>query len=232
MSTIKKFDSKTGMMVTFDQFHALRGDDGVGGYKNTDEWDHLPEIVNAYDSEADTRKHIARVNELLLKASQELIRRGIAHDASKLGEYEKPYFDREGNTFARIEFGTPEYTAAINRLGPALQNHYAENSHHPQHYENGILGMDLFDLVEMLCDWKAAGERDSGGNIVRSIQVNAKRFNIPEALVEILTNHAARHFPTPSHQKAPEQDVPKITVEMFDEQNIVLNIRHKPINAV
>jgi hypothetical protein len=35
------------------------------------------------------------------------------------------------------------------------------NSHHPEHYGNrGISGMDLFDVVEMMCDWMAAARRN------------------------------------------------------------------------
>ena len=38
------------------------------------------------------------------------------------------------------------------------------NRHHPEHFgEDGIRGMNLPDVVEMLCDWKAASERTKDG---------------------------------------------------------------------
>lgn len=54
----------------------------------------------------------------------------------------------------------------------------------------GINGMNLFDLIEMFLDWKAAGERDSGGNIYKSIELNKDRFKISDQLAKILVNTA------------------------------------------
>jgi len=46
--------------------------------------------------------------------------------------------------------------------------------------------------MEMLCDWKAAGERHekTGGNLERSISLNTERFDISPQLVSILMNTA------------------------------------------
>ncbi|HEY0109991.1 MAG TPA: DUF5662 family protein, partial [Fibrella sp.] len=83
---------------------------------------------------------------------------------------------------------SPEYTASLNLLGIALTHHYKHNSHHPEHYETGIDGMNLMDVVEMLLDWKAAGERHKDGDILKSILINKKRFGLSEQLVNILIN--------------------------------------------
>ena len=147
-----------------------------------------------FDSEAETRKHISRVCELLLLSIQELSKRAILHDASKLSDAEKPFFDAETPKLKKLKFGSQEYYDSLYRLKPALDHHYANNSHHPQFYEDGIEGMDLFDLIEMICDWKAAGERDSGGNIIDSIEKNTERFGISEQLSTIFHNHARRYL--------------------------------------
>ena len=74
-------------------------------------------------------------------------------------------------------------------MKPAIKHHQANNSHHPEYYQNGITGMSLFDLMEMLCDWQAAGERHAdGGNLMRSLELNTERFSIPESLVCVLEN--------------------------------------------
>ena len=147
-----------------------------------------------FDSEAETRKHIARVNELLLLSITELAKRAVEHDASKLTDAEKPFFDEETPKLKFLKFGSEAYKESLARLKPALDNHYLKNSHHPQFYENGIEGMDLFDLLEMLCDWKAAGERDEGGNIFASIEINSERFGISGQLAAIFNNHAKKYF--------------------------------------
>ena len=49
--------------------------------------------------------------------------------------------------------------------------------------------MSLFDLTEMLMDWKAASERHPGGiNIVRSIEISSDRFSVGEQPKKILLN--------------------------------------------
>ena len=50
--------------------------------------------------------------------------------------------------------------------------------------------MNLLDIVEMLCDWKAASERHNDGNIRKSIEINANRFGLSPQLVKILENTA------------------------------------------
>jgi hypothetical protein len=51
--------------------------------------------------------------------------------------------------------------------------------------------MSLFDVLEMLCDWKAASERTKGGgDIMESIDYNQKRFQFSDELASILRNTA------------------------------------------
>jgi len=172
------------------------------------------------DSEQETRAHIARVGELLDLVRDRLRARGIVHDESKLGPVEKPIFDRVAGKLKGLTYGSDEYKSSLKELGPALEHHYANNSHHPEHYQkqvciicfaeysanfvgycdrcaNGtftkepnIAGMSLLDLIEMLCDWKAAGERHADGSMARSLEVNRDRFKIEPQLQSILENTA------------------------------------------
>lgn len=57
-----------------------------------------------------------------------------------------------------------------------------------EHRRSQMLGMNLFDLLEMLVDWKAATLRHETGDIHRSLELNAKRFEMPDALVRLLAN--------------------------------------------
>jgi len=70
----------------------------------------------------------------------------------------------------------------------ALKHHYENNSHHPEHYPNGINGMSLLDLIEMLADWKAAGMRHADGDMQKSLEINKKRFGMSDQLAEIFQN--------------------------------------------
>ncbi|MGI5060542.1 hypothetical protein E4N89_06100 [Treponema denticola] len=145
-----------------------------------------------YDSTKDTLIHIKRVNELLLQFTKEIIDRAIQHDNSKLQEPEKPLFDKMTPLLKGLTYGSDDYKKALDELKPALDHHYANNSHHPEHYKNGIDDFTLIDLVEMFIDWKAASERHDDGDIFRSIEINKNRFGISEQLCKILKNTAAK----------------------------------------
>jgi hypothetical protein len=149
--------------------------------------------VNAQDSTVDTLMHIRRVQRLLNAAACELLRRGEMHDESKLGPEEKPFFDRATSIMKTLAYASDEYEAARAALGPALTHHYRVNSHHPEHYPDGVAGMDLFDVVEMLLDWKASSERNANGGFQESLEVSLVRFRIQPQLASILRNTAARH---------------------------------------
>lgn len=141
-----------------------------------------------YDSTKDTLLHIKRVNELLIQISKQLLNRAVHHDDSKLVDPEKESFDVMTPKLKGLTYGTEEYKQALKDLGPALQHHYQENSHHPEHYQNGIDDFDLIDLIEMICDWKASSERHEDGNILKSIQINKERFKMSDQLCHILEN--------------------------------------------
>jgi hypothetical protein len=144
--------------------------------------------TETYDSTKDTLLHIKRVSELLNKMAVELIFRSMAHDGSKLCMPEKEAYDRETPLLKELTFGSQEYKKSLERLGLALQHHYETNSHHPEHYENGVEGMCLLDVIEMLMDWRAASERNVGGNVMKSIEFCSNKFNINPQLKQILTN--------------------------------------------
>ena len=84
----------------------------------------------------------------------------------------------------KIEYNSPEYKECMAGLKPAIEHHYQVNSHHPEHYPDGFAGMSLLDRIEMYCDWKAAVKRNKNGDLNKSIEINAKRFNIPPEWVE------------------------------------------------
>lgn len=141
-----------------------------------------------YDSRPDTMAHIERVQELLCGVSGRLIERANIHDASKVRSPEKEVFDEYTPKLKNLTYGSDEYKIALEGLGVALEHHYANNSHHPQHFLNGVNGMSLFDIMEMFVDWKAAGERHADGNFSESLRINKERFEISDQLADIFEN--------------------------------------------
>lgn len=141
-----------------------------------------------YDSKADTLEHIKKVNNYLIDFCTQMLERGKNHDNSKLVSPEKELFDEWTPILKTLKYGSVEYKDSLGKLKVALDHHYYVNSHHPEHYSDGINDMNLMDIVEMFYDWKAATERTKEGDIWKSLEINAKRFNMSDQLTKIFIN--------------------------------------------
>ena len=147
------------------------------------------------EPEQETIEHIQRVQQLLNGAVQNLMDRGRVHDRSKLYEPEVSLFNKCTPRLKKLTYGSEGYLECLKELGPALKHHYQNNSHHPEHRKNGINGMSLLDILEMICDWKAASERHEDGDIWKSLEINQGRFGIGSQLQQILANTVRELFP-------------------------------------
>lgn len=140
------------------------------------------------DSAPATREHIGEVQKRMNRVLADLARRSLLHDRSKLESPEKAGFDRAAHRLASCAYGTDSYRRGLDELKPTLDHHYAVNSHHPEHYPEGIRGMSLPDLLEMLVDWGAACQRSPDGDLRRSVEINQARFGYTDELKQILLN--------------------------------------------
>lgn len=144
------------------------------------------------DSTPDTLEHRQNVVNGITDFCADLMERADRHDESKLHSPEKERFDFVGTRqhLGKHEYGSDEYKKSLEYLGPALQHHYEANDHHPEHFENGVDGMNLMQLCEMFFDWNAAAKRNKGGDIFKSLEVNKERFHLSDQLYNILKNTA------------------------------------------
>lgn len=154
--------------------------------------------MSAYDSRPETQAHIDRVRHFVSRAVENLQKRAWAHDLSKMREPELGAFDIATPKLATLAYGSEEYKQSLRDLGPALQHHFQNNDHHPEHYENGVRGMSLMAVIEMLCDWRAASERgkqrtdnpEKVKTFEAGLAYNQERFGYSDELAEIILNTA------------------------------------------
>lgn len=139
-------------------------------------------------SASETMKHVQHVRRFILRFVEQIMVRSSEHDASKLEEPELSLFAEWGPKLSGFEYGSDEYKAALEKMGDALRHHYDSNRHHPEHHEHGVDAMNLIDLVEMVCDWKASAMRVKNGDFLGSLEHNRKRFNLSPQLVRIIAN--------------------------------------------
>jgi Family of unknown function (DUF5662) len=151
-------------------------------------------MSKGYDSRANSLAHIHHVRDNIDVFVAEMLRRGRIHDVSKFSDQEKPALDEALPLLEGVPYGSSAWQNVIERLGPALEHHYRHNSHHPEHYGNeGVGGMDLFDVVEMVCDWMAAARRNPTDGV--KLGYNVQKFGIEPQLAAIIANTLAR-WPT------------------------------------
>lgn len=140
--------------------------------------------------EAEITGHVDKVKELMRDFINRIVSRSVKHDKLKLESPEAAVFMEHIPKLANTTYGSEDYYSCLKEMQPALDHHYANYRHHPEHFENGVSGMTLVDLVEMFCDWKASNLRQQNTGFIDSIEQSAKRFHIDDQLKQILINTA------------------------------------------
>ena len=149
----------------------------------------VPKMTIA-ECQVETQKHIESVRKYIRFMIDKIDNRGVKHDASKLESPEVEVFAENTLQLSSLSYGSQEYQNSLDAMKPALEHHYASNRHHPEHFVNGVNDMTLVDIIEMFCDWKASTLRHNDGNLLKSIEINAERFNMDGQLKAILMNTA------------------------------------------
>lgn len=147
-------------------------------------------VMTIAECQVDTIKHIENVRKYIRLFVDKLTTRGVEHDKLKLELPEVEIFTEYTPKLANSTYGSEEYNEFLKGMDVALQHHYANYRHHPEHFEKGINDMNLVDIVEMICDWKASSMRQYDGNLLKSIEANAKRFGYSNQLKQIFINTA------------------------------------------
>jgi hypothetical protein len=139
-------------------------------YKNLEWCDNSENQLHAYKNELRETKYIVHCQELNLttlgcgEMCRQLIERG----------YKNP---RESMIVACIN-GDSSHHLGLNFEGTVLK----------EYRRSKFLQMTFVDLIDMLCDWKAASERNLNGDIYDSIEKNQIRFGYGDELKNILIN--------------------------------------------
>jgi len=140
-------------------------------------------------SKATILQHNHDVGVLMLRFVQQLIDRAQVHDATKLEEPEFSQHKEYTDQAQGVKFGSEEYNKLRQKFQLIHEYHFDRHRHHPEHFPNGINDMNLVDLIEMMCDWKAASVWYKG-DMQSSLKVQRKRLKISPQLMQIIKNTA------------------------------------------
>lgn len=144
--------------------------------------------INQKAAHFETFQHIHEVRKNLTSVINRLLDRALQHDMTKMGPGEMEGFAVATHQLKDVEYGSDRYYEMLAELQTTIRQHHSVNSHHPEFYENGMDGMDLIDLLEMICDWIAATKRTANGDPMKSLEHNTTRHNISPQLKSILAN--------------------------------------------
>lgn len=131
-------------------------------------------------------RHVALVRKNLQGISQELDRRGLIHDLSKVQLDELGGFINFNRAAREHPYGSEEYKRSMVEHGGVIDLHFSRNSHHPEHHPNGVADMGLFDIIEMVCDWKAASETYGQTSFEEALAIQVDRFGLTSEQVYVI----------------------------------------------
>ncbi len=138
-------------------------------------------------------KHKKSVGNALRALADELYKRADSHDDSKLQMPELGMLINMDKS-KRPVYGSPEYYEHIKKNQAFFDHHYRGNSHHPEHYKNGVHDMDLVDVIEMIADWCSYSKNLSIQEICNLIEQQSKRFGFGEEVADIFKNTMFNYF--------------------------------------
>ena len=134
-----------------------------------------------------TMRHIRTIQGYMTLIGTEWVERTRRHDESKLDDIELYGYVGIAEATKGLTAGSQEYLDALEPYKTVIRRHYILNDHHPEHFANRVNGMNLIQVLEMVCDWIAAST-DREMHPMQSIDAQCTRFNIDAQLKKIIIN--------------------------------------------
>jgi hypothetical protein len=121
-------------------------------------------------------RHIMTVQALLRNVARQLLERADFHDLSKFAPDELGGMIEIDRIADEYGLNSPQYMEALQ--GKAIQLHRSRHTHHPEYHKNGLIEMSTLDIIEMICDWKAANMLRGHPEWNKSVNMMADRLNL------------------------------------------------------
>lgn len=181
-----------------------------------------------------TKKYIFKHKTTIIKWMEiiinELKRRAIAHDNSKLKEPEISGW-RKMDKESRHPYGSKEYFEKLKKYKNLLMEHWRKNRHHPEYWKINSLenDRDLLDVIEMLIDWLSyKNDLLSLKDSLDIVSKQTKRYHFSEELTELIKNTVINYFSFPGgievkniieKQRNESENFSKDITEIFDSRS-------------
>ena len=126
-------------------------------------------------------EHREEVADALYALADAISRRARIHDRDKLkGKNFRDYVEvsKIGRTHP---FGSEAYAEAMKphkAEGGVVDRHFKANPHHPEFYDIPKVQMNFLDIIEMVCDWRAAARTYGTGRLSESVAYQKQNMDL------------------------------------------------------
>jgi hypothetical protein len=173
----------------------------IDTYDSTqDTLDHISKVKGYLDKCIINLENRARIHDLSKLESPEKEAFDVMTPKLKISTYGSPEYKEmlkelgvaldhhyQHNSHHPEHFKNNVCTICFKRFKQSEPINRCNNCGNRTFYEEcDVSQMSLFDILEMLMDWKAASERHENGDIIKSIEHNKERFGISDQLTNIL----------------------------------------------
>jgi hypothetical protein len=138
--------------------------------------------------EADTRLHQQLVATEMIICIKHLLDRAMRHDETKFSKIERESYIDPVWKLASTEYGSDEYKRIVKQMGEGWKHHKQHNDHHPKLLSD----MNLFSLLEMLCDWVSASMRKGNDPLLPWNQLEKEQGLEKDSLIYKISANTVR----------------------------------------
>lgn len=132
--------------------------------------------------------HRMAVQVYMQQIARDLMIRGRRHDASSIiDETELSLASKSVILTDETETNKTLAKKYLDSNDALLKAHANNNDHHPEHFETGIMGMDLIQFTEMLCDTMARAD-ELGIAYSDMIDQLCEQYSLSSELYHIVAN--------------------------------------------
>lgn len=165
-------------------------------------YEGIPQTIKYGDDETVIyiKRHKERIKYWMTNFANALIQRAEVHDNSKLQEPELSMWrnmDKEPR-YPYSEKPDSPYQQKLKRYYPVFEQHWKTNRHHLEYFRyNEDFGLDLLDLIELICDQLLGYKMEMGyDRAMRECDRLQDRYDLPLPILDLIRNTVRNYFLT------------------------------------
>lgn len=135
-------------------------------------------------------EHRALVHDKMATVSRDINTRARHHDQSSLNGSEFRIYEEHFDELQKYPMFDPRRDAVLKEMRVATMYHHNANDHHPEHFDDGINGMNLIQMIEFVADIMSQSEQN-GIDVYEMLPLLKDQYDISSQLYQVILNTVA-----------------------------------------